>query len=129
MVYFHPSSADEAASADDGRRGGGADVEAWQILSPVRAGETGVDGLNRCLQRSFRGRVRDWADPEKPWQRKTCKPLGPQGILYGDKVINLVNGRRRDVYPANDTAYLANGEIGLVVGQFKGSTRFGQIGT
>jgi hypothetical protein len=37
-------------------------------------------------------------------------------------VINTVNGHRNDVYPAKNQAYLANGEIGLVVGQFKGST-------
>lgn len=72
-------------------RGGGADAEAWQILSPVRAGETGVDGLNRWLQKSFRQQVRAWAEPDKHWQRKTCKPLGAQGILYGDKVINVAN--------------------------------------
>ena len=46
--------------------------------------------------------------------------MGSQAILYGDKVINLSNGRRFDVFPAMDKAYLANGEIGLVVGQYKG---------
>jgi hypothetical protein len=77
--------------------------------------------LNRWLQKTFRQQARVWAEPEKYWQRKTCKPLGTQGVLYGDKVINLVNHRRKDVYPKDDAAYLANGEIGLVVGQFKGS--------
>jgi ATP-dependent exoDNAse (exonuclease V) alpha subunit len=46
--------------------------------------------------------------------------MGNQAILYGDKVINLSNGRRYDVYPDMDKAYLANGEIGLVIGQYKG---------
>lgn len=46
--------------------------------------------------------------------------MGNQQILYGDKVINVANARRFDVYPKVDKAYLANGEIGLVVGQFKG---------
>jgi hypothetical protein len=121
VIYFNPSRSEQDANGDERRRGGGADVEAWQILSPVRAGETGVDGLNRWLQKSFRKQARAWAEPEKYWQRKTCRPLGAQGILYGDKVINIENARRYDVYPKMEKAYLANGEIGLVVGQFKGS--------
>lgn len=100
--------------------GGGAKVEDWQILAPLRSGETGVDGLNRWIKRLFRPSVRSWAEPEKHWQRKIAEPLGAQAILYGDKVINLSNGRRRDVYPDLDRAYLANGEIGLAVGQYKG---------
>jgi hypothetical protein len=121
VVYFNLSRSEEDAKSVESRRGGGADAEAWQILSPVRAGEMGVDGLNRWLQKSFRRRARAWAEPEKYWERKTCKPLGAQGILYGDKVINVANGRRYDVYPKMEKGYLANGEIGIVVGQFKGS--------
>lgn len=48
------------------------------------------------------------------------KPFGAQGILYGDKVINIVNQKRRDVYPKLDgEAYIANGDLGIVVGQYK----------
>ena len=123
VVYFNPSRPEKDAVGIESRRGGGADVEAWQILSPMRAGETGVDGLNRWLQKSFRRQARGWAEPEKYWERKTCKPLGAQGVLYGDKVINVANARRYDVvddaFRRVDKAYLANGEIGLVVGQFK----------
>jgi AAA domain/UvrD-like helicase C-terminal domain len=122
VVYFNPSRQEKAAQGVERRRGGGAEAEAWQILSPVRAGETGVDGLNRWLQKSFRRQARAWAEPEKYWERKTCKPLGVQGILYGDKVINIANARRYDVYPKTEKGYLANGEIGMVVGQFKGSS-------
>ena len=48
---------------------------------------------NRCgrleswLQKSFRRQARAWAEPEKYWERKACKPLGAQRVLYGDKVI------------------------------------------
>lgn len=119
-IYFNLSRSEEDPEGVERRRGGGADAEAWQILSPVRAGETGVDGLNRWLQKSFRRQARAWAEPEKYWERKTCKPLGAQGVLYGDKVINVANARRYDVYPKMEKAYLANGEIGIVVGQFKG---------
>lgn len=45
-VYFNLSRSEKDAKGVESRRGGGADAEAWQILSPVRAGETGVDGLN-----------------------------------------------------------------------------------
>ncbi len=121
-VYFRmPCPKKDANGVEESRSGGGADVEAWQILSPVRAGETGVDGLNRWLQKSFRRQARAWAEPDKHRERKTCEPLGSQGLLYGDKVINVKNSGRYDVYPEMDKAYLANGEIGLVVGQYKGS--------
>lgn len=77
--------------------------------------------MNRWLQKLFRTRARGWATPEKAYHRKTAKPMGPQGILYGDKVINVINGTRRDVHPTIERPYLANGEIGVVVGQYKGA--------
>lgn len=118
VVYFNPSRLEKDAKGVERRRGGGADAETWQILSPVRAGETGVDGLNRWLQKSFRQQARVWATPNSFGSRKVFKPLGPQGILYGDKVINLIN-KSRTCYPRVDDSYLANGEIGIVVGQYK----------
>jgi len=46
--------------------------------------------------------------------------MGPEGIVYGDKVINVRNLRRKDVYPReNAINYVANGEIGVVEGQVK----------
>ncbi len=49
------------------------------------------------------------------------RPIGAQSILYGDKVINIVNQKRRGVWPALDgDAYIANGDLGMVVGQYKG---------
>ena len=99
--------------------GAAARAEAWQMLSPVRAGLAGVDALNRMLQTRFRVKVRELAETEG-WGRKVPRPVGPQMLLYGDKVINVINQRRRDVWPkpAGD-AYLANGDIGIVVGQYK----------
>lgn len=99
--------------------GAASKAEAWQILSPVRAGLTGVDALNRMIQGRFRRHVRALAET-KGWARKVPRPVGPQTILYGDKVINIVNQRRRDVWPKPDgEPYLANGDIGIVVGQYK----------
>lgn len=41
-------------------------------------------------------------------------------IVYGDKIINLYNARRTDVWPSDNALnYIANGEIGMVIGQFK----------
>lgn len=116
-IYFNPSR--DAAAGDDGA---GRHAEDWQILSPMRGGETGVEGLNRRLQRLFRTSARALAEPDEPRYRKISKPMGSQGILYGDKVINLANGKRKDVFPELNPAYLANGEIGVAVGKFKGKS-------
>ena len=99
--------------------GAAARAEAWQMLSPVRAGLVGVDALNRMLQTRFRAKARELAEREG-WRRKVPQPVGPQTLLYGDKVINVINQRRRDVRPKPaGEAYLANGDIGIVVGQYK----------
>ena len=89
------------------------------MLSPVRAGLLGVDALNRMLQTRFRAKARELAEIAG-WGRKVPRPVGPQMLLYGDKVINVINQRRRDVWPKPaGEAYLANGDIGIVVGQYK----------
>ena len=99
--------------------GAAARAEKWQMLSPVRAGLVGVDALNRMVQARFRAKVRELAETEG-WGRKVPSPVGRQMLLYGDKVINVINDRRRDVWPTPDgEAYLANGDIGIVVGQYK----------
>lgn len=99
--------------------GAAAKAEAWQILSPVRAGLAGVDAINRMIQMRFRPRVREAAQVQN-WSRKVPRPLGPQGLLYGDKVINVINQRRWDVWPKPEAeAYIANGDIGIIVGQYK----------
>jgi len=99
--------------------GAAAKAESWQALSPVRAGLVGVDALNRMIQARFREQVRELAEAEG-WGRKVTRPLGPQGLLYGDKVINVFNQRRSDVWPTPEgETYIANGDIGIVVGQYR----------
>ncbi len=99
--------------------GAASKAASWQILSPVRAGMTGVDALNRMIQGRFRAKVRELAET-KGWERKVPRPLGRQTLLYGDKVINVLNQRRLDVWPEPvGEAYLANGDIGIIVGQYK----------
>jgi len=117
MRFFNPRRGEKAGAAET--------AEGWQILSPVRSAAHGVPDLNRLIHKQFRQAMIDAARKEG-WQRKYPKPMGPEEIVYGDKVINLVNtdpsvwwNKHRKVYPAKDDAYIANGEIGMAVGFFR----------
>lgn len=97
--------------------------ESWQILSPVRTGSHGVPDINRLIHKQFRQELIDVS--RKARRRKYPKPMGPEEIVYGDKVINLINtdpnlpwNCHRRVYPDKDSPYIANGEIGMAVGFF-----------
>lgn len=97
--------------------------EGWQILSPVRSGVHGVPDINRLIHKRFRQTLIDAS--RAPRGRKYPKPMGPEEIVYGDKVINLANtdpkvpwNRHRKVYPEKDNPYIANGEIGMAIGFF-----------
>lgn len=94
-------------------------VEAWQILSPLRGMPFGVSDINRQIHERLRaGYVKLASDRF----RSIPKPFGAERVVYGDKVINLGNHRRdgRKVYPQDGAlGYLANGEIGIAVGQWK----------
>lgn len=99
-------------------RGAAAAAETWQILSPVRGHAHGVRDINRLVQKTFRARTVMFANDHR--SKRIPKPLGPDGIVYGDKVINTENNRRYKVYPEQDALkYVANGEIGIVVGMFR----------
>ena len=90
-------------------------VEDWQIISAVRGEGHGVEMLNRLIQTKFR---KSWLDTaNSSGKKKINGPLGPQGIIYGDKVINLKNKSNRRLYPKGQS-YVANGEIGIVVGDY-----------
>ena len=98
------------------RAGAAEKAELWQILTPVRQNQTGVLALNRAIQHQFRKRFIDLA-VRSGFQRKIItSPAGPESIIYGDKVINIVNSSRRGVYPDKDDRYVANGDIGVVTG-------------
>lgn len=97
-------------------------AEGWQILSPVRAGAHGVPDLNRLIHETFRTPM---IESSSNRGHQTPKPKGPEKIVYGDKVINLINTdpahyryRHRKVFPEKDNAYIANGEIGMAIGFF-----------
>lgn len=94
-------------------------AESWQILSPIREKVFGVKAINRKIHKLFR---EDKVKYARDRYGKIPSPIGLEEIVYGDKVINLYNKRRnpKDVWPVeNCLNYVANGEIGMVIGQFK----------
>jgi hypothetical protein len=98
-----------------GHVGAGLTAESLQILSPVRATGHGVAGLNRFLQRHFRSAMLEFAHDGRT--RLVPKPKGPEEIVYGDKVMAVSNRTSDKVYPpAGSLEFVANGEIGVVVG-------------
>ncbi len=112
-----------ARSLKNGKKGAAEIAEGWQILSPVRTTPHGVPALNRLIHRQFRSRQVDASRKQR--NRKYTKPMGTEEIVYGDKVINLVNTdpslwffKHRKPFPDKDDAYIANGEIGVAVGYF-----------
>jgi len=109
--YFNATRGDKAGSVEA--------VEGWQILSPLRGMSFGVSDINRLIHERFRKNYLELATHRF---RSIPKPMGAERVVYGDKVINLSNHRRdgRKVYPQDGAlGYLANGEIGLAVGQWK----------
>ena len=107
-------------------------VEQWQILSPVRADLQGVYSLNRTIQQRFKRKFRSYLG--NPYlrnaERRFPRPIGNEEIIYGDKVINVINHARDEhnytsgkVYPSGGLGYIANGEIGIVVGEVRTEKR------
>nr|WP_255595547.1 AAA family ATPase [Lysobacter sp. BMK333-48F3] len=109
--YFNATKSGKAGAVEA--------VEAWQILSPLRGMPFGVGDINRQIHARFRKTFLDLAT--RPW-RSIPKPFGAERVVYGDKVINIANHKRagKRVYPEPGAlGYLANGEIGVTVGQWK----------
>lgn len=107
-------------------------VEHWQILSPVRSDLHGVYSLNRAVQQRFKQRLLGYLNNPKLRNNNRIfpRPIGVEGIIYGDKVINVVNHTRDGsyrtpgrVYPTGGLDYIANGEIGIVVGESRTKNR------
>ncbi|MCY4063264.1 MAG: ATP-dependent RecD-like DNA helicase [Chloroflexi bacterium] len=110
-------------------------IARWQVLSPVRGDLFGVRSINRSIQRHFQQKVREHVNSPQSWRyRKFPPPIGNEEILYGDKVINVVNHARNNsritpggtyaVFPREGALeYIANGEIGIVVGHRRKPSR------
>lgn len=96
----------------------GKQAEAWQILSPVRQKPWGVDTLNRFIHLHYKGKQVEKAREHVSY-RSIPVPMGDQLLIYGDKVINNSNWSvpKGRLFPKSDqNGYLANGEIGMIVG-------------
>lgn len=98
--------------------GAGAKAEEWQILSAHRNLASGSAELNRYLKQTVRAdRLEKARNPGRGW--RVIKPRGSDQITYGDKVICLRNHKRNRWSRAENqrAGYLANGEVGMVVGE------------
>lgn len=102
--------------------------EEWQILTPHRNQASGSLDLNRHIKTRFRKGILDFArssnegPPFIPRYRMIA-PRGPEQITYGDKVICIRNHEHgayrfaeEDKDKRKEKGYVANGEIGMVVG-------------
>jgi hypothetical protein len=88
-------------------------AEDWQILSPVRNDSHGVLHMNHFIHEKYRRESMELAEAETG---NIPKRMGADGIVYGDKVINVTN-QRRNAWPKEEAYnYVANGEIGIASG-------------
>lgn len=99
-------------------QGAAGQADAWQVLSPVRSRAWGTVELNRALKDTFGARALELATGRRNY---FARPIGPERIVVGDKVINIRNHRfaERRVYPKDAERFVANGELGVVVGQVR----------
>jgi ATP-dependent exoDNAse (exonuclease V) alpha subunit len=114
-------------------------IEDWQIISPVNGYGYGVKEVNKFVQSTYRKNYIELALNVQPkdsnyfQKRKVAKPKGNDNIVYGDKVINLKNTRWENwqkirPYDKKEEAfnYIANGEIGVMTGEFRGANGKGK---
>lgn len=97
--------------------GAGKAAESWQILTAHRDLPHGSADLNRHIKRIGRARRLELArKTDYGW--RVIEPRGADQITYGDKVMCVRNHRRQRWNPATQArdGYLANGEVGIVIG-------------
>lgn len=127
LTYGGQLSADgKYVNWNTGSGGAGDTCESWQILSPTRSRVFGTVELNRALKRRYRSGDLRWAQNRYNW--RPPRPLGPEQIVYGDKVMQTRNDSRARAYPAGaGLDYVANGEIGVVTGRTAKSPKFANV--
>lgn len=98
--------------------GSGKKAEKWQILSAHRNQSSGSAEINRLIKSQARANWLELAMTKRTGWR-IVKPRGSDLITYGDKVICLRNHWRKSWSREDEVVqgYLANGEIGMVVGE------------
>lgn len=91
-------------------------IEDWQILSAYRNDAAiGTATINRYIHEKYRSK--DMLTLKDCKVRGTHNLLGTDGIVFGDKVINVRN-QKKPGYNAQarqqEDGYVANGEVGIV---------------
>ena len=91
-------------------------IEDWQILSAYRNDAAiGTATINRYIHEKYRSQ--DMMTLRDCKVRGTRNLLGTDGIVYGDKVINIRNQKLKcyNVQTrSTEDGYVANGEVGIV---------------
>ncbi len=106
-------------------------IEDWQIISPVNGYGYGVKEINKKIQNTYRKPFIELAQNVQNGdyfkKARVAKPKGVDNVVYGDKVINLSNTHWENwqwIKPMEQKEhalrYIANGEIGVIVGEFRG---------
>lgn len=109
-----------------GKGGAGEQCEDWQVLSPVRSRVFGTVEINRLLKRAFRSGDLRWA--LKSYGYRPPRPIGPEQIVLGDKVMQTRNDSRAKAFPDGaGLDYIANGEIGVVVSRADKFPKFANV--
>ncbi|NYG57841.1 hypothetical protein BJ980_000764 [Nocardioides daedukensis] len=109
-----------------GDGGAGDRCEDWQVLSPTRSRVFGTVELNRLIKQRYR--AGDLRRAENFYGHRPPKPIGPERIVMGDKVMQTRNDSRAKAYPDGaGMNYVANGEIGVVVGRASKSPNFANV--
>lgn len=91
-------------------------IEDWQILSAYRNDAAiGTATINRYIHEKYRSQ--EMLTLKDCKVRSTHNLLGTDGIVFGDKVINVRN-QKKDCYNvkkhSTESGYVANGEVGIV---------------
>lgn len=94
-------------------KGCAVNAENWQILSPVRNDSHGVIHMNHFIHEKYRAESIRLAESK---YGKIPTRMGADGIVYGDKVINVINQKREANPEKLGNNYVANGEIGIASG-------------
>jgi hypothetical protein len=109
-----------------GPDGAGVHCEDWQVLSPTRSRVFGTVELNRLIKQRYRAGDLGWA--QNRFGHRPPKPIGPEQIVLGDKVMQTRNDGRAKAYPdGSGLNYVANGEIGVVVGRASKSPSYANV--
>jgi hypothetical protein len=109
-----------------GEGGAGEHCEDWQVLSPTRTRVFGTVEINRLLKRAFRSSDLQWA--LRNYGYRPPRPIGPEQIVLGDKVMQTRNDSRAKAFPdGKGLNYIANGEIGVVVSRADTFPKFANV--